>query len=66
VQIAAVKKDGLAIKYFKNPSEAVQLEAVKQNGLVIKHLKKPSEAVQWAAVKQLVPQFYLLKTNPRP
>jgi len=52
VQLAAVQKYGLAIKYLKNPSEAVQLAAVQQNGWAIRYIKNPSEAIQLAAVQQ--------------
>lgn len=49
-QLAAVKKDGMAIEGIKNPSEAVQLAAVKETGLAIQFIEQPSEAVQMAAV----------------
>jgi len=63
IQLAAVKKDGLAIKYLKNPSEAIQLAAVQQDGLAIKYLKNPSEAVQLAAVQNYGRAIRYLK-NP--
>ena len=47
----AVKSSGYAIKYIKDPSEAVQLEAVKRNGWAIQYIRNPSEAVQLMAVK---------------
>lgn len=50
-QIAAVKKNGLIIRYIENPSEEVQLEAVKNNGFAIEHIEKPSEEVQVAAME---------------
>ena len=52
VQIEAVKRNGLAIQYIKNPSELVQIEAVKQNGRAILYIENPSELVQIEAVKQ--------------
>ena len=51
-QLAAVKKDGYAIKYIKNPSEQVQLAAVSQEAYAIDYIKNPSEQVQLVAVKQ--------------
>jgi hypothetical protein len=58
-QLEAVKQDGYAIQYIKNPSEQVQLEAIKQNGYAIQfiknpiyYIKNPSEQVQLEAVKQ--------------
>ena len=35
MQLEAVKQDGCAIRYIRNPLEAVQLEAVKQNNEVL-------------------------------
>ncbi|HRN71455.1 MAG TPA: DUF4116 domain-containing protein [Candidatus Woesebacteria bacterium] len=52
VQLEAVKENGWAIQYIKNPSEKLQLEAVKQNGYVIRYIKNPSEKLQLEAVKQ--------------
>ena len=51
-QLAAVKKDGYAIKYIKNPSEQVQLAAVSQEAYAIDYIKNPSEQVQLVTVKQ--------------
>ena len=51
-QLAAVKKDGYAIKYIKNPNEQVQLAAVSQEAYAIDYIKNPSEQVQLVAVKQ--------------
>ena len=48
----AVKKRGVLIKHFSQPSETVQLEAVKQNGDAIKFIKNPSEIVQLEAIKK--------------
>ena len=51
-QLAAVRRDGYAIEWIDNPSEAVQMAAVKQNGYAIGYISKPSEAVQMAAIQQ--------------
>lgn len=50
VQMSAVKSNGNAIKYIKNPSEKVQLVAVRAYGMALKHIKNPSEKVQRAAL----------------
>ena len=52
VQLAAVRRNGYAIRFIQNPSEAVQLAAVRQTGLAIRHIENPSEAVQLAAVQK--------------
>ena len=52
VQLEAIRQNGLAIYYIKNPSEQVQLEAVKQCGYFMKFIDNPSEQVQLEAVKQ--------------
>lgn len=39
IQLEAVKQNGEAIQYIKNPSEQIQLFAVKQNGKAIKFIK---------------------------
>ena len=41
-QLGAVKQDGCAIQFIKNPSLDVQLEAVKQYGCAIQFIKNPS------------------------
>ena len=51
-KLAAVKRDGDAIRYIANPSEAVQLAAVARDGYAIRYIANPSEAVQFAAVDQ--------------
>ena len=51
-QLAAMKQNGLSIRYIENPSEEVQLAAMKQNGYSIMYIENPSEEVQLAAVKQ--------------
>jgi hypothetical protein len=38
-QLAAVQKDGYALKYCANPSEAVQLAAVQENCDALKYCK---------------------------
>ena len=40
-QLAAVKQNGNAIQFVKNPSELVRLAAVKNNGYAIRFIKKP-------------------------
>jgi hypothetical protein len=56
LQLIAVKQNGYAIEYIKNPSEAVQLAAVKQNGHAIQYIKPTDDdswlRVQLAAVQQ--------------
>ncbi|WP_164703572.1 DUF4116 domain-containing protein, partial [Aliarcobacter skirrowii] len=49
--LKAVRQNGYAIRYIKNPSEEVQLEAVKRNVNAIEYIKNPSEKVQLEAVK---------------
>ena len=45
VQLDAVRYDGCAIQWIKNPSEELQLEAVKQNADVIQYIKNPTHKV---------------------
>jgi hypothetical protein len=56
VQMAAVTKNGNAIKYILqkgiNPSPEVQMAAVTKDGYAIYHIDNPSPEVQMAAVKQ--------------
>jgi hypothetical protein len=52
-QLAAVQRNGRALRDINNPSEKVQIAAVKQNGFVIQFIKNPSEAVRLSAVKQV-------------
>ena len=59
IQLAAVARRDTeedenvsAIKYIKNPSEAVQMAAVNQNGHTIQYIKNPTEAVQMTAVNK--------------
>jgi len=51
-QLEAVRKNGYAIEYIKNPSEEMQLEAVRKNGYAIDYIKNPSEKVQLEAVRE--------------
>jgi len=46
VQLAAVRKDGYAIQFIKNPSEAVQLVAVRKDGYAITYIDNPSEVAK--------------------
>jgi hypothetical protein len=48
----AVERDGYAIVYIKDPSEAMQMVSVKERGNFIEYIETPSEAVQMAAVNQ--------------
>jgi hypothetical protein len=48
----AVKHDGYAIKFIKDPSEEMKLEAVRRNGRSIEFIKDPSERVQLEAVRK--------------
>ena len=50
-QLTAVKKNGHAVQWIRNPSLDVQLAAVRQNGFAIGHIKNPSELVQLEALK---------------
>jgi hypothetical protein len=51
-QLAAVQRNGYALKYCANASEAVQLSAVQQDGYALRFCANQSEAVQLAAVQQ--------------
>jgi 6-phosphogluconolactonase/glucosamine-6-phosphate isomerase/deaminase len=52
--LVAVRQDGHAIRYIKNPSEQEQLEAVRQNGLAVVYITNPSPAVQYEAISQTI------------
>ena len=65
VQIAAVKQNGWAIDFIKNPSPEVQMAAVKQNGEAIRCIENPSPEVQMAAVNQDGEAIIHIK-NPSP
>ena len=49
-KLNAVKRDGLDIRFVRNPSEDIQLAAVKQNGNAIQCIKNPSEEVIRTAI----------------
>ena len=46
MQLNAVNKNGDAIRFIKNPSEAVQLAAVQENSYAIYYIKNPTISVQ--------------------
>ena len=48
---AALDQSGWAIKYVKDPDEALQLRAVEKNYDAIKYIKHPTPAVQLAAIR---------------
>ena len=50
-ELAAVKQEGWAIQFIKNPSEELQLEAVKQGGFNILYIENPTELVDHIAYK---------------
>lgn len=50
--LAAVKKDWLALAHIKNPTEAMCIEACKQNGWALEIVGEQTEAVCLAAVSQ--------------
>jgi hypothetical protein len=52
IQLAAVEKNGYAIKWINNPSEDIQLAAVKQDVYAIIWINNPSEDIQLAAVEK--------------
>ena len=62
-KLAAVKEDGLRIRYIRDPSKAVQLAAVKEDGYSIQYIHSPSEKVQLEAVKQ---NGYSIQFIPNP
>ncbi len=51
-QIEAVKQNGLAIRFIKDPNEELKLLSVKENGSAIRHIKDPSEEMKLEAIKQ--------------
>ncbi len=51
-QLAAVTRNGYALQYCHNPSEAVIMAAVTRNGDALQYCHNPSEAVIMAAVTQ--------------
>jgi len=50
--LEAVKRNGYALRYVKDQTEAVCLEAVKRNGYALQYVKDQTEAVCLEAVKQ--------------
>ena len=50
--LEAVKHNGDALRYIKEPSEEVCLEAVKHNGDALQYIKEPSEEVCLEAVQE--------------
>ncbi len=52
MQLAAVTRNGDALRYAKDATEAVQLAAVTRNGYALQYAKDATEAVQLAAVKE--------------
>lgn len=51
LQISAVQRNGILLKYLDNPTENVQLAAMRQNGMALRFIKEPSQKVQLEAVK---------------
>ena len=41
--LEAVKEDGYAIVYIKNPTEEMYIEAIKQDGTSVKYIKKSDQ-----------------------
>jgi hypothetical protein len=37
--LAAVRNDGLSLKYIHNPTDEIKMEAVKQNGIAIRYIE---------------------------
>ena len=50
--IEAVKKDGFALRYVEEQTEAICIEAVKQDGFSLRYVKNQTEAICIEAVKQ--------------
>ena len=50
--LEAVKKDGYALRYVKDQTEAMALEAVKKDGYALQYVKDQTEAVALEAVKK--------------
>ena len=65
VQMEAVKEDGWAIRYIKNPTVEVQMAAVKQDGRAIEFIKNPTPEMQMEVVKQDGSAIQHIK-NPTP
>ena len=50
--LEAVKRNGDALRYVKDQSEAICLEAMKRNGDALRYVKDQSEAICLEAVKR--------------
>jgi hypothetical protein len=50
--LAAVRKDGYALRYVREPTEAVCLAAVRKDGYALRYVREPTEAVCLAAVRK--------------
>src|SRR5574344_1247767 len=50
--IAAVKRDGYALRFVKNQTPEICLEAVKRNGFAIKFVKKQTPDICLEAIKR--------------
>ena len=61
--IERVQRDGLAIKFITDPSEALCLAAVKENWNAIKFITDPSEAVCFEAIMNNINALKYIK-NP--
>ena len=49
--LAAVKQDGIALKYVKEQTPEICLAAVKQNGFALKYVKKQTPEICLAVFK---------------
>jgi hypothetical protein len=62
VQLAAVKRNGHALKYIRYiASSDVQLAAVEKDGYAIEYIKNPSEELQIIAVKSSPMSIEMIK-----
>ena len=48
----AVKRNGYALQYVKDQTEAICLEAVKEDGYALRYVKDQTEAICLEAVKR--------------
>lgn len=62
-QFKEMKKDALAIKNIKNPSEEEQLAEIRKNIYTFEHIQNPTPLVQLEAVK-INPDFFQHIKNP--
>ena len=53
MKLEAVKNNGYAIEFIKNPSEEVKLEAVKGNPWLIGYIANPTEKVKKLVKEEL-------------